>query len=476
MNNSIRHRIVGVLLIGLMTLALITLGFGPGSAAPQGMQSMPGIEVILLHDNRYIPHHVPPPEQAELGVQAATFTVNWNPASCSGTISPWSTEAQATFQYAVNIWASLLNSSQTIEVDACWRSDLAPLVLGSASATTVHRDFTNAPVANTWYPVATASALANSDLNGGTAEIIANFNRNFNWYYGTDGNTPPTQVDFASVVLHELGHGLGFFGSMVVGSGNGYWGISSYPTIYDRFTEDNSGTPLLNYTSGSAALAAALQSDNVFFDATSANAANGGSRVELYAPSTWEQGSSYSHLGEIFNGTPNALMTKSLGNGESEHSPGPVMLGMFQDMGWSVGNVGPVVYDSRLIDDDNSGQSSGNNDGIVDPGETIELYATLLNQGSGTATGVNATISTNDPYVIFTHNTSSSYPDIPGAGTGTNSSDFDFEVDPSTPDGHGIHFDLDITASNGGPWSDSFYVTVGGGENIYLPIILRNYP
>jgi len=144
-------------------------------------------------------------------------------------------------------------------------------------------------------------------------------------------------------------------------------------------------------------------------------------------------------------------------------------------------NVGPVVYDSHFIDDDNSGDSSGNDDGIVNCGETIELDVTLYNQGSDTAAAVNATISTSDPYVTVLYN-NSSYPDIPGGGTGTNADDFDFEVDPSTPDGHVIHFDLDITASNGGPWTDSFDVPVVctgpdiGGYIYYLPIISKNSP
>jgi hypothetical protein len=136
--------------------------------------------------------------------------------------------------------------------------------------------------------------------------------------------------------------------------------------------------------------------------------------------------------------------------------------------------VGPVVYDSNVIDDDNLDNSSGNDDGTVDPGETIELYVDLYNQGSSTATGVAATISTSDPYVTFPHNTSSSYPDIPGGGTGTNDNDFDFEVASSTPHDHVICFDLNITSSNGGPWSDSFCVTVGGART-YLPIVLNNY-
>jgi hypothetical protein len=129
----------------------------------------------------------------------------------------------------------------------------------------------------------------------------------------------------------------------------------------------------------------------------------------------------------------------------------------------SSGNVGPLDYDSHLVDDDNLDNSSGDDDGIVDCGETIELYVDLFNQGADPAVSIVATISTSDPYITFLFNTSSNYPDIPGGSTGTNFDDFDFAVDPATPDGHIINFDLDITAANGGPWSDSFAVPVTCG-------------
>jgi PKD repeat protein len=122
--------------------------------------------------------------------------------------------------------------------------------------------------------------------------------------------------------------------------------------------------------------------------------------------------------------------------------------------------VGPLVYNSHTIDDDSDGQSNGNNDGVVNCGEAVELYADLYNEGNTTATGINTTISTTDAYITFTYNTDSAYPDIAGGSSGTNSGDFDFEVDPDTPDGHVIQFDLGITAGNGGPWSDGFDVVV----------------
>ncbi len=123
-------------------------------------------------------------------------------------------------------------------------------------------------------------------------------------------------------------------------------------------------------------------------------------------------------------------------------------------------DVGPLTYDSYLIDDDNNGNSQGNDDGAADCGESIELYVDLLNQGTDAATGVDATLSTSDSYVSWLSNANSSYPDIAGGGTGTNSDDYNLLVNPSTPNGHVIHFDLNIAAGNGGPWTDSFDVPV----------------
>jgi hypothetical protein len=122
-------------------------------------------------------------------------------------------------------------------------------------------------------------------------------------------------------------------------------------------------------------------------------------------------------------------------------------------------DVGPLHYDSHLIDDDSIGESNGNGDGIVDCGETIELNITLANQGTDAATGVVASISTTDPYVTIT-DSHEDYPDIAGGGTGEDLEDFGFVVDPATPDEHGTHFVLNITAANGGSWSNVFEVSV----------------
>jgi PKD repeat protein len=210
------------------------------------------------------------------------------------------------------------------------------------------RDFSNAPQSNTWYPVATANKLANVDLSPASADIGASFSKTYSsWYFGTDAVTPASKINFVSVVLHELGHGLGFFGSMRLDNGSGSvecqgtagegcYGYSGFPVIYDRLTESGPGTPLLDFSNNSTELGDQLTSNAVYFDSPNANAANGGSRVPLYAPAFWSQGSSYSHLAESYNNTPHALMTYSISRGETIHNPGSVTLCMFNDMGWTV--------------------------------------------------------------------------------------------------------------------------------------------
>jgi len=67
------------------------------------------------------------------------------------------------------------------------------------------------------------------------------------WYYGFDGNEG-TQVELLPVVLHELGHGLGFstFTSGTSGNFN-----SGFPAVFDHFLYDN--TTGLHWDTESAA-------------------------------------------------------------------------------------------------------------------------------------------------------------------------------------------------------------------------------
>jgi hypothetical protein len=125
------------------------------------------------------------------------------------------------------------------------------------------------------------------------------------------------------------------------------------------------------------------------------------------------------------------------------------------------GEPGPLLFVDAFVDDDNVGESVGNGDGQINPGETIELTVEVGNAGPVTAAAVVGDISETSPYVNgFLYNMSSPFGDIPGGGTGTNSDDYDFEVDINAPDGHLIPLCLDLIAANGGPWTVCFDLPV----------------
>ncbi|MFZ6009678.1 MAG: hypothetical protein ACOYXT_04960, partial [Bacteroidota bacterium] len=152
----------------------------------------------------------------------------------------FSPAAQTAFQEAVDIWESLITSPVKIRVRAEWQP-LGTGVLGSAIWGSVFRNFQGAQRANTWYPVALAEKIAGKDLNASTdPDIFANFNSEFNWYLGTDGSPSSGQYDFVTVVMHELGHGLGFVDSYSVQGDLGVVGIqdTGFPIIYDQQLEN----------------------------------------------------------------------------------------------------------------------------------------------------------------------------------------------------------------------------------------------
>ncbi|HUV27516.1 MAG TPA: PKD domain-containing protein, partial [Anaerolineales bacterium] len=294
----------------------------------------------------------------------------------------WTSEAQTAFRFAADIWETMITSPVPIVVDAKF-DPMGENILGGAGPTSIRRNFTNAPQANTWYPIATANKLYGIDLEPGIADIQATFSSTYlDWHFGTGSSTGPGEINFVSVVLHELGHGLGFLGSMWVNNGSvddecdgpagvGCYGYLGSPMIYDRYAENGEGTALISFTNNSTNLTTQLTSGDIFIDSPAAFYANGNSRVPLYAPGSWEQGSSYAHLAESYNSTSHALMTYSIAMGETIHNPGAVTLCLFEDLGWTVSETCSTAADTPI-----SGLAAAN-DGPTLLGTATQLSATI---------------------------------------------------------------------------------------------------
>ena len=162
------------------------------------------------------------------------------------------------FQFAADLWGSLLESDAEIVVQATYRDlpcNAGSALLASAGSVRVLADFPGAPHDDTWYQPALANKLAGYDLTPGGPDpglLAEPFNDDIyllinvsvdadpvclggvGWYYGLD-NLAGSQIDLLNVAMHEMAHGLGFANFVNESTGAGPGGLTD---AYSRLTYD----------------------------------------------------------------------------------------------------------------------------------------------------------------------------------------------------------------------------------------------
>jgi len=276
--------------------------------------------------------YVPPPKEFLAGMNkkgGAIVTVNY---------TGFTDVAKTAVQYAASILQSVLPSGTNITIDATMEKITTAGVLAQASTTDLLAGwYINAQVPFAYYAIALADKIYGQSLEiGSESDIVLYVNSAVNWYFGTDGKTLSYEYDLVTVVLHEMIHGLGFLDDFTAGTTTAAYGTSGMPMIYDTFIEDLSGkrlTDTLLFKNPSADLKTALTSGQLYFDGPLIKNYSG-ARARLYAPSTFDAGSSVAHLDETTTLEINALMTPVINLGEAIHNPGKFTMSILGDLGW----------------------------------------------------------------------------------------------------------------------------------------------
>jgi len=242
---------------------------------------------------------------------------------------------------AARLLTEQLRPIAPVRVKACWRTIDEEGVLASAgtqyliwsdSALGLTAPYLREPY--TLYAAAPAAQQAGTSLchyagicDG--ADIRANFNTKAQFYYGLDRNTPNDKVNFITTAMHEITHGLGFFGLVNVETGARTSLSTDYRDAYGMHVRwhkpGEAPLPLLELSDAERAQAMVSGSGLRFHGPNLKEIL--GLELRLYAPATPNPGSTYSHFDTAVLG--NQLMAHRI----SRNSP--------QDLGYAIG----VLYD-----------------------------------------------------------------------------------------------------------------------------------
>ncbi len=127
-----------------------------------------------------------------------------------------------------------------------------------------------------------------------------------------------------------------------------------------------------------------------------------------------------------------------------------------------------VVYHRSLVDD----SATGNRDGVINPGETINLPVWVKNWGNSTGYGVTSLLRIDEPYVIVTDSIRpiGTVAGRDSAFTGTNG--FAFSVANDCPDTHGIEFELVCRDQNDSIWTSRFLRLVRSADLFFQSVLI----
>ena len=223
----------------------------------------------------------------------------------------------AALQYGLSLWASRVNSSLPIRVQASFATDSSitctatDAVLAQTGPQEIFRDDPTFPQQGVWY----VGALANEFLGQvatSMPEIVTTFSGKIgtsacsfpaSWYLGLDGAAASNQIDFVAIVNHEIAHGLGFL-TLVDQSGAEFADTTAaFPDAFEERLFDLSAGLAWPAMTDAQRAASSTNSRNLVWtgpqvEAKSSLFSSGvapGGRVRMYAPNPWQDGSSVSH-------------------------------------------------------------------------------------------------------------------------------------------------------------------------------------
>jgi hypothetical protein len=233
-------------------------------------------------------------------------------------------------EFAVRKWAATLQGPVPVVIKARF-TDMGEGVLGSCGPAgyliSEPGDLMFNRI-NTGYVSALGNQRINYDFDPSGHDINVQFSNQFipKFYFGTDGFGSSLLYDFVTIVLHELAHGLGFIDGL---ESDGEFFYTDTPFVFDHYLYYN-GAGIVSGTVSNRL--AAITSGALYWDGVKAKTANEGARIKMYAPSSFESGSSVAHF------DPSVSFTTLMKPRYERviHTIDPCLEGAMEDMEWQL--------------------------------------------------------------------------------------------------------------------------------------------
>ena len=250
-------------------------------------------------------------------------------------VSDWSATQMADVEASIATWdAKIANTAaRKIRLTAIWYDFGAgsSILGGSDSAKWGNSTSVWNAGEGVWRDGWTGGVTGEDSTSYDTYILYDNDATGIGWNFGS-GSPSLSQIDFRSVVTHELGHSLGFDSTFGLVSDNVFATTDFGVTAWDSFLVDQNGVTPEGGTTGSGG--DFDQTGTVYFTGANAKAANGDDDVAIYAPATYSSGSSLAHLD--YDTFPGALMSPFVANGVMHREPTDLEWAMMKDMGWTL--------------------------------------------------------------------------------------------------------------------------------------------
>ncbi len=283
--------------------------------------------------------------------KGSTFHVTFDPL--------YNSTMQSIMLDAVTFWADSVRSPVPIELD------IAAVKLTCSYSYNTHVDtqpapavmnFPNAPLANTYYPIALANALAGIDLQPNSPDITIRFNSKMitnsvcaRWYLGYDANYTFYEYSLYFETLQEIAHGLGLhtLGNLMTGERyNGYndiYWLHLKSEKSDKMLSDMTATQVADVAHDSMNLA--FKGEKSWLAAEQIANSRTSDAILLFSRSYNAPALTGQHVHE--SSRPLQIMNLDLRGAVPETE---LAVAMLEDLGWqSTRNSVPVIEDQQTL-------------------------------------------------------------------------------------------------------------------------------